>query len=81
MFKKIYSKFFSLLVKSILTAITISAILTIAIYLTIGREDDAYFIIVDTFLLYTVYSFPLIFIAGFIADVVIKRIIKFFFFK
>lgn len=76
MLKNLYSEFLSLLLKSVLTAITASAILTIFIYLVTGDKDV---IIVDTFFLYIIYSFPLILIAGFIADVLIKRILKLFY--
>ncbi|QWB31815.1 MULTISPECIES: hypothetical protein [Exiguobacterium] len=88
MLKNLYSTFLFLLLKSLLTAITASAILTVIISLVPEPENDFYSIVVDTFFLYIVYSFPLIFIAGFIADVLIKRILnlflstdKFIFFK
>ncbi|WP_029343454.1 hypothetical protein [Exiguobacterium acetylicum] len=78
MLKNLYSTFLFLLLKSLLTAITASAILTVIISLVPEPENDFYSIVVDTFFLYIVYSFPLIFIAGFIADVLIKRILNLF---
>lgn len=81
MFKKFFFKYLFLILKSILTAVIVSAVLAIVIFFSVGKNlgEGVYFSAVDIFYIYTIYSFPLILIAGFITDVLIKQIISLFY--
>lgn len=72
---------FNKLIAAGLTSIATSGLLTLILSIYAFFQDlgeDVYFSAVDLFLIYTVYSFPIILISGLMVGLLIKRILSFF---